>query len=211
MYILKQFREERPAAIEAFVARHSLATLVAVTSEGLTANPIPLYFESGTAPGGTLHGHVARANSLWRLLDADAPVIAVFTGASHYISPNWYPAKTEHGKVVPTWNYAAVHAHGNLHFREGDAVAALRAVSELTHRQEAAFADPWRVTDAPTEYVESQLRGIVAFDMTVTRWEAKFKASQHRDVAERQSVDRALASLGMSEPDRREVIFLPAD
>ena len=118
MYVPEHFRETRIEVLQGFVEQHPLATLVAMTPQGLTANHIPLQSQLAAAGGGVLRGHIARANSLWRELSPDAPVLAIFSGADAYISPNWYASKVEHGKVVPTWNYAAVHVKGSIRFIE---------------------------------------------------------------------------------------------
>ena len=116
MYVPEYFRETRIEVLQAFLERHPLATLVAMTEQGLSANHLPLLAQL-TAAGGVLRGHLARANSLWRELKPEAQVLAVFTGADSYVSPDWYPSKREHGKVVPTWNYATVHIHGTIRFK----------------------------------------------------------------------------------------------
>lgn len=116
MYVPEHFRETQVAVLQAFVERHPLAMLVAMTAGGLTANHIPLHAQLQAGAGGLLRGHIARANSLWRELNRGAEVLAVSTGAQHYISPGTYPSKQQHGKVVPTWNYATVHIKGSIRF-----------------------------------------------------------------------------------------------
>jgi transcriptional regulator len=157
-----------------------------------------------------LRGHVARANPIWKNVTPDAPVLVIFGGANHYITPSWYPAKQEHGKVVPTWNYSVVHAHGSVRF-EDEKARSLQYVSELTNLQEASRESPWKVSDAPERYIDSTLSGIVTFEITVTRLIGKFKASQHRPEAERQAVAEALEAQGTSAADRLEVIREPAN
>jgi transcriptional regulator len=155
-----------------------------------------------------LRGHVARANAVWKSVAPDTPVLVIFGGANHYITPSWYPAKQEHGKVVPTWNYAVVHAHGNVRFAD-EKGRSLEYVSELTNLQEASREAPWKVSDAPAPYIDSMLSAIVTFEIAVTRLVGKFKASQHRAEAERQSVVAALEAEGTSAADRVEVIRGP--
>ncbi|MBS0416273.1 MAG: FMN-binding negative transcriptional regulator [Proteobacteria bacterium] len=200
MYIPEAFREERQDVLEAFIRRHPLAALICTTADGLTANHIPMLLAERR-----LRGHVARANSLWKSLGPDAPVLVIFGGANHYMSPSWYPAKQEHGKVVPTWNYSVVHAHGTIRFSEVQSQK-LAIVTDLTDSQEGTRQQPWRVTDAPEKYIEGALSRIVAFEINVTRLIGKFKASQHRDSDERQSVRAALDAEGYAAADRDEVI-----
>jgi transcriptional regulator len=208
MYIPEAFREERPEVLQAFIERHPLGALICTTADGLTANHIPMMISNGPDGARLLRGHVARANNLWKSLEPDAPVLVIFGGADHYITPSWYPAKKEHGKVVPTWNYSVVHAHGTVRFADVKAQS-LEYVTELTTAQEASRAEAWKVADAPAPYIDSMLSGIVTFQITVTRLVGKFKASQHRSAAERQSVLAALASEGVSADDRLEVIREP--
>lgn len=200
MYIPEAFREERQEVLEAFIRRHPLGTLVCTTADGLTANHIPMLLANQR-----LRGHVARANSLWNSLEPDAPVLVVFGGANHYMSPSWYPAKQEHGKVVPTWNYSVVHAHGTIRFSEGKSQK-LALVTDLTNAQEGLRQNPWKVSDAPAPYIDGALSRIVAFEIAVTRLIGKFKASQHRDSDERQAVRAALDAEGYPAADRDEVI-----
>jgi transcriptional regulator len=135
-------------------------------------------------------------------------VLVIFGGANHYITPSWYPAKQEHGKVVPTWNYSVVHAHGSVRFADEKA-RSLEYVTELTDLQEASREAPWKVSDAPAQYIDSMLAGIVTFEIAVTRLVGKFKASQHRPEAERRAVVAALEVEGISAADRLEVIREP--
>jgi len=200
VYIPEAFREERQEVLEAFIRRHPLGTLVCTTADGLTANHIPMLLANQR-----LRGHVARANSLWNSLEPDAPVLVVFGGANHYMSPSWYPAKQEHGKVVPTWNYSVVHAHGTIRFSEGKSQK-LALVTDLTNAQEGLRQNPWKVSDAPAPYIDGALSRIVAFEIAVTRLIGKFKASQHRDSDERQAVRAALDAEGYPAADRDEVI-----
>jgi transcriptional regulator len=208
MYIPEAFREERAEVLRAFIERHPLGALVCTTADGLTANHIPMVLVTNAAGARFLRGHVARGNKVWKSLAADAPVLVIFGGADHYITPSWYPAKQEHGKVVPTWNYSVVHAHGTVRFADEKA-RTLEYVTELTNSQEASRADRWQVSDAPAQYIDATLSAIVTFEITVTRLLGKFKASQHRAAAERQSVLAGLQSEGYCAQDRAEVIREP--
>jgi len=204
VYVPEQFRETRIEVLQAFLEQHPLATLVAMTTQGLTAHHIPLQSQLAATGGGLLRGHVARANTLWRDLAPDAPVLAVFTGADSYISPNWYPSKREHGKVVPTWNYAAVHVRGNIRFIED--VAWLREfVGALTDAHERGRASPWQVSDAPADYIEGMLRAIVGFEIRISDIVGKFKGGQNRSPADRAAVHAALCVAGRSPAEAAEL------
>ena len=176
-----------------------LATIVRVGANGLDADPVPLLYDADGGAHGTLRGHVARANPLWR--DADGhDVLALFYGPQAYVSPGWYASKAEHGKVVPTWNYVIVQAHGRL--RAIDDAAWLRAlVGRLTDRHEAARAVPWAVDDAPADYLDSMLRAIVGIEIVVTRLEGKWKASQNRAESDREGVARGLRDEARLSPE----------
>jgi transcriptional regulator len=186
LYIPAAFREDDPAVLHEFIRAHPLATLVTQGPAGLNANEIPLLLAED---GLVLRGHVARANPVWR--DAQGAALAVFKGQDHYISPSWYPSKQEHGRVVPTWNYSVVHAHGTLQFFE-DKERLRDIVDQLTRTHEAHFPAPWHITDAPPDYIDGLLNAIVGFDLTITRLEGKFKQSQNRPEADRESVRRHL-------------------
>lgn len=178
MYIPPHFEETRPEAVAALVAARPLACLVAQTSGGLVANHLPLLM----APDGALIGHVALANDLHRLVAEGDEVLAIFRGDDAYVSPNFYPGKAEHHRHVPTWNYEAVHLHGTITFRHDDH-AKRAAVALLTrgHERRVNGAAAWQMADAPAEYMETMLAGIVAFRIEVTRRLAKAKLSQNRD------------------------------
>ena len=143
-----------------------------------------------------LRGHIARSNSLWRALDANSSILAIFSGADHYISPSWYPSKRLDGRVVPTWNYNAVHVRGQIRFIEDPSW--LRALVEsLTDEHEAGSSHPWKMSDAPADYLQSMLQAIVGVEIAVTSIEGKFKASQNRPAADRTGVAQALRDRGL--------------
>jgi transcriptional regulator len=197
LYVPEHFRETRIEVLRAFVERYSLATLVAVTSEGITANHIPMQWLAAPDDGaGLLRGHIARANPLWRLLPDGSPALAVFIGPDHYVSPSWYPSKLEHGKAVPTWNYATVHLHGHIRFID-DAGWLRQLVESLTDEHERSSAKRWRITDAPADYIAGMVRAIVGFEIQVAAIEGKFKASQNRSAADRAGVAEALRAAGL--------------
>ena len=208
MYNPEQHREERPEVLQAFIAAHPLGALVTHTAEGLTANHIPMTWRASPGTPGVLRGHVARANRIWELVPPNAPVLVIFSGADHYLTPSWYPDKRVHGKVVPTWNYAVVHAHGAIRFCDERDVR-LERVRELTERQETPRAHPWQVSDAPAEFLESMLKRIMAFEIALTRLVGKFKASQHRAAAERDAVRAALGAAGVATADLEEIVRSP--
>jgi transcriptional regulator len=196
LYIPEHFREPRIEVLRAFVERHSFGTLVAVTSEGITANHIPMQLLAGPDGLGVLRGHIARANPLWRLLESGASVLAIFLGPDHYVSPSWYPSKHEHGKAVPTWNYATVHVRGTIRFID-DPVWLRALVESLTDEHERHNVHPWKVTDAPADYIAGMVRAIVGFEIQVSAIEGKFKASQNRSAADRAGVAEALRTAGL--------------
>ena len=192
MYQPAHFEEKRSDVLHALVAQHPLCTLVTLNDEGLVADQIPMLLRAGQGPMGTLVGHVARANPLWRATRLELPVLAIFQGPQHYISPSSYPSKQEHGKVVPTWNYVVVQAKGLL--RIHDDAAWLRAlVSQLTDQQESGAAKPWAVDDAPADYIDSMLKAIVGISMEVTQWSGKWKVSQNQSAVNRAGVVAALS------------------
>lgn len=182
MYQPNHFVEADPDVLAALIRAAPLATLIRGGAE-LCADVIPLELADG---GTRLIGHVARANPLWREADGQ-PVLAVFHGAQAYISPSWYPSKAEHGRVVPTWNYAVVQAHGTL--RAIEDVGWLEAlVTRLTDRHEAARAAPWAVSDAPADYIHKMLKAIVGIEITVSKLTGKLKLSQNRSDEDRAGV-----------------------
>jgi transcriptional regulator len=184
VYLPPFFREERVDVLHALVRAHPLAALITLDSDGIVANHIPLLVDAEPAPLGTLVGHVARANPVWRDFSAEVPSLAIFSGPEHYISPSWYPSKAEDGRVVPTWNYAVVHVYGRLEIHEDPEW--LRAlVTRLTATHEAQFEQPWAVTDAPVDYVDGLLKAIVGIEMHIERIEGKWKMGQNRSAEDR--------------------------
>jgi transcriptional regulator len=195
MYVPAAFREDDPAALHGIMRAARLATLVTATADGLVATPLPLFLVPEEGPYGTLHGHVARANPQWRqppLGDA----MAMFMGPDAYVSPAWYPSRLEHGKVVPTWNYLAVHAYGPIEFFE-DPDRLLETVTRLTDLHERSSAEPWAGTDAPAPFIQAQLKAIVGLRLPIRRLEGKRKMSQNRTAE-----DRAGAAAGLAASDR---------
>jgi transcriptional regulator len=197
MYLPKHFEETRVETLHALIRAHPLGALVTVGPAGLDANHVPFEIDPDPTPFGTLRAHVARANPLWKEA-AGAEVLVLFQGPEIYISPSWYPTKQETAKVVPTWNYAVVHAHGRLRaIEDRDWLRAF--VTRLTDRHEAGKADPWKVTDAPADYVESMLGGIVGLEIPLTRLVGKWKVSQNRPAADQDGVVDGLSREGQPE------------
>lgn len=194
MYAPSHFEETRLDALHALVEAHPLGTLVIHSAEGLSADHIPFEIAAPTAgaPFGTLRAHVARANPLWRQAGAD--VLAVFQGPSAYVSPSLYAEKPVSGKVVPTYNYAVVHAHGVLRAIE-DPAWILALLERLTGRHESARAAPWAVRDAPPEYIDALLKSIVGIEIPLDRLQGKWKLSQNRPPADRAAVAADCAGL----------------
>jgi transcriptional regulator len=190
MYIPKSFNESNTEVMHDLIRAHPLSTLVTNSSTGLTANHIPFYLMANETYG-LLQGHVARANPLWRDL-SNTDVLVVFQGVNTYISPSWYVTKTQTGRVVPTWNYAAVHAYGMLRVIE-DAAWLRAQLNALTTQQEARFEQPWAVDDAPLNYTDQLIEhAIVGIEITITRLEGKWKVSQNQPSENQCSVVEAL-------------------
>jgi len=182
-----------------------LATLITLSSSGLNANHIPLHLSESPTPFGTLQGHVARANPILEDLKKDIEVLAVFHGPDAYITPSWYATKKETGKVVPTWNYAVVHAYG--HMRVVDDASWLRAqLVALTTHNEASFLEPWAVSDAPHEFTEKLIGNIVGFEMVITRLSGKWKVSQNQPQQNQASVIEGLKASGQEESSAMAVL-----
>ncbi|MGS1125432.1 FMN-binding negative transcriptional regulator [Rhodanobacter sp. UC4437_H4] len=180
MYTPKHFVENRIEALHGLIRAYPFATLVTRAADGLTANHLP--FE---LVGEVLHGHVARGNELARLDGAE--VLLVFQGPDGYISPNWYPSKHETGREVPTWNYAVVHVHGRLRVID-DAAWLRRLLETLTDHHEAGQPQPWKISDAPDDHIETSLRAIVGLEVSIDRIEGKFKLSQNHPARNRAGV-----------------------
>lgn len=198
MYNPSHFAETRLPVMHDLVAAHPLATLVTLAPDGLVANLIPLQLRRAQGDQGTLVGHVARANPIWRDTDLSTAALAVFQGPAHYISPGWYPSKQEHGKVVPTWNYVVVQARGMLRIHD-DPAWIRQQVSDLTRQQEAFRATPWSVDDAPRDYTDALLRALVGIEIPVTRWSGKWKTSQNQPPANRAGVVDGLSAQNTAE------------
>ena len=191
MYTPAAFRQHDLPTLHRQMAASGLATLVSQGANGLQASHLPLLLVPEEGEFGTLYGHFARANPQWRDFEGGAEALAIFNGPDAYVSPAWYAGKAEHGKVVPTWNYIAVHAHGRAEvFDEPERL--LQLVSRLSERHEAGRAQPWAVSDAPRDYIDAMLRAIVGFALPIQRLDGQWKLSQNRSAADQASVQEGL-------------------
>ena len=187
MYLPAHFEETRVEVLHRLIHSHPLGTLVTFAADSLDANHIPFEIDPEPAPFGTLRAHVARANPVWRDFSKAVEPLAIFQGPQIYITPSWYQTKAETGKVVPTYNYIVVHAYGAMRVFE-DAGWLRKFVGGLTDRFESTRAQPWAMTDAPEDFIASQLRAIVGIEIRLTRLIGKWKTSQNRPAADQQGV-----------------------
>ena len=195
MYLPPQFAEPRVEELHRIVREHPLGMLVRHTDAGLEADHLPFLLEPGQGAAGTLIAHVARANPLWREIGEGGDVLVVFRGVQGYISPNWYPGKHETHRRVPTWNYEVVHAHGTIHVRE-DETFVRGIVARLTREHEAGQPVPWKMGDAPADYLSQMLGQIVGIEVRLTRLDGKRKLSQHHERRDREGAIQGLESQG---------------
>lgn len=194
MYQPDHYRIEDLSLMHALMRSRPLAALVSGGAEGLYATHLPTVLKDD-GPSGVIEFHLARANPHWKYLAECNEALMIFQGPEGYITPNWYPSKAEHAKVVPTWNYAVVHAYGRPEMTQ-DTDWLQRHVAELTAQQERDEVNPWALTDAPETYVKAMLRGIIGFRFAVTRLEGKWKMSQNREMKDRDGVARGLGKRG---------------
>lgn len=210
MYCPAAFRQDDLPSLHAQIQSSGLAIVTSTGAQGLQASHLPLLLEPGEGEFGTLYGHFARANGHWHDLAAGAEALVVFSGADAYVHPGWYPAKAEHGKVVPTWNYIAVHAWGQAEvFDEPERL--LELVSRLSDRHEQGRAQPWAVSDAPREYIDAMLRAIVGFALPIRRLEGKWKLSQNRSASDQAGVRTGLATSNNPRDHELAAQMNPAD
>jgi transcriptional regulator len=198
MYIPKANEEKRVSVMRELMVAHPLGTLVTLGASGLFASHIPMVLEDDGSQFGVLQGHIARANAQWRDIVPTVDALAIFAGHQHYISPNWYPGTKEHGKEVPTWNYAVVHAYGPLKV-VADERWLLTFLNKLTNIHEAGSPIPWKVSDAPEDFIKSLLNAIVGLELPIQRLEGKWKVSQNRTEEERKGVIEGLSKLNTPE------------
>lgn len=192
MYRPRLFDETRPDVLHQLIGEIGMGMLISNYPNGLEATHLPFRLHPDTGPQGTLMGHVARANQHWQRLEDEADILVIFQGPHGYVSPNWYPSKQTDGKVLPTWNYAAVHVYGEA--STFDDPARLRTVvADLTDANERGFAKPWSLDDAPCEFTEQMIAAIVGIEVRITRIEGKLKLSQNRPQVDRQGVLEGLS------------------
>ena len=197
MYQPSAFREERLEVLHALIRAHPLATLITAAADGLIANLVP-FILADTGDKGTLRAHIAKANDQVDALKAGAETLVVFHGPEAYITPSWYVAKKEHGKVVPTWNYVVVQARGTPHVID-DADWIRAQIGALTSTQESQRSEPWSVSDAPEPFIAGQIKAIIGIEIPILTIEGKWKVSQNRSPADRQGVYEGLHSEGLNE------------
>jgi transcriptional regulator len=193
VYIPPLFNEDRIDVLHDAIRRTGLATLVTLTADGLIASHVPMLLDPDPSPYGTLIGHVARPNPQAR--GAIGEALAIFQGPEAYITPSWYATKRATGKVVPTWNYVTIHAYGTVEFF-ADRERLRDVVTRLTEREETPRAEPWAVTDAPADFIDGMLKGIVGFALPITRLEGKWKMSQNRPAEDQAGVVAGLQADG---------------
>ncbi|MBB5018049.1 transcriptional regulator [Chitinivorax tropicus] len=199
MYSPAHFQENDLSVLVDLIRQFPLATVIRHGATGLEADHIPLLYETNPDTPGKLLGHVARQNPLWEQ-SAGQELLVVFQGPSTYISPNWYATKPETGKVVPTWNYAVVHAYCTLTALP-DSADVLPIVRRLTDHHEATQANPWRVSDAPDEFIAQLANHIVGIELQINRLQGKWKVSQNQPACNRQSVAQSLCAQGSDTQD----------
>jgi transcriptional regulator len=213
MYVPSSNAEHRPEVMLDYMEAHPLAALVTSSGEGMIATHLPLLVDRTRGALGTLAGHIARANPQQRQAREGDEALVIFSGHDAYITPAFYASKERDGKVVPTWNYVAVHAYGTLRY-VSDPAALRRHLEALTSHHESTREQPWSVSDAPASYIERQMGAIVGVELEITRLEGKWKMSQNRAA---EDIDGVVAGLEASgDVAAREVAALvrarrPAD
>lgn len=199
MYIPKSFAREDLPSLHGLIRERPLGTWVVQDQRDLIVNHVPFMLDPQRGPYGTLIGHVARANPVWRRV-GETPSVVVFHGAQAYVSPAWYASKQTDGQVVPTWNYVVVHAHGVPAITH-DKARLLGIVTALTDVHEVSSEHPWRVSDAPEEYIDKLLTAIVGIEIQITRLEGKWKVSQNRSTDDQRGVSQGMRALHTAEHD----------
>ena len=195
MYLPQTFEETDQSVLHDFIRSHPLATLVTNDATGVCADHIPMLIEPNIAGQFVLRGHVARANPLWKRLQCGAEALAIFQDQGIYITPSWYPSKVETGRVVPTWNYVAVHVSGRACAID-DPNWLRQFLTRLTATHEMRRPQPWNLTDAPEDHIDQQLRAIVGIEIAVTRTVGKWKVSQNRSATDAAGVVTGLNQQG---------------
>ena len=195
MYVPAHFDESRIELVHESIARHPLGMLVTHGKGGLDANHLPFELDPATGTHGVLHAHVARNNPVWQDIADGDEVLVVFRAGGAYVSPQWYPSKHETHEQVPTWNYMVVHAHGRVTIRDDERYVR-GLVARLTRVHEASQEVPWRMSDAPRDYIDSMLKAIVGLEIEITRLVGKFKLSQNKEIRDIEGAGNALKAKG---------------
>lgn len=198
MYTPQHFAEQNRGVLHGFIAQHPLGVLVTHSSGGLDANHLPFELDPGPGAHGVLRAHVARHNPVWQDVRDGDEVLVVFRAQDAYVSPNWYPSKQEAHRQVPTWNYQVVHAHGRISVRDDERFVR-GLLARLTRQHEAGQPAPWKMGDAPPDYLDARLKTVVGLEIDITRLEGKFKLSQNRTAADRLNAAQALVDQGHTE------------
>lgn len=199
MYLPPHFVEARADELRRVLVEHPLGALVVNGPNGLDANHVPFEFDAGTGPRGILRAHVARANPVWKEVADGDEVLVIFRGAEAYVSPNWYPSKHEAHKQVPTWNYQVVHVHGRIRIRDDERFVR-GLVARLTRAHEAGTGQtPWKMGDAPPDYIDSMLAAIVGIEVEIERIVGKSKLGQNKEARDRLGAAAELGKRGRAE------------
>ncbi len=198
MYNPKHFEETRVDVMHALMRLHPLCTLVTLGPGGMVANHIPMLLRPQQGPFGTLVAHVARANPVWKETDLTMPALLIFQGPQAYISPSWYATKQEHGKVVPTWNYAVVQATGRIQVHD-DAQWIRAQATQITAERESVYDKPWAVDDAPRDYTDTMIKALVGLEIPIAKLVGKWKVSQNQPAVNRDSVVQHLQEDGSAQ------------
>ena len=198
MYLPPYFATDDPEALHKLMQAHPLGALITHGERGLDANHLPFELDTESGKHGVLRAHVARNNPLWQEARDGDEVLVIFKAADAYISPNWYPSKKTHHQQVPTWNYSVVHAHGRIQIRD-DARFVRRLLANLTRHHEAGEPTPWKMADAPRDYLEAKVAAVVGIEIEITGLVGKFKLSQNKEAADRQEAAHALHARGQVE------------
>ena len=195
MYLPSHFAVTEPEALHELMRAHPLGALITCGELGLDANHLPFEFDAGEGEHGVLRAHVARNNPLWQEVKEGDEVLVIFKAVDGYVSPSWYPSKQAHHQQVPTWNYAVVHAHGHIRVRD-DARFVRRLLANLTRVHEATEPAPWKMADAPREYIEAMVQAVVGIEIEVSQLVGKYKLSQNKEEADRLGAIGALRERG---------------
>ncbi|HHQ4520000.1 TPA: FMN-binding negative transcriptional regulator [Aeromonas veronii] len=198
MYLPPYFATDDPEALHKLMQAHPLGALITHGERGLDANHLPFELDTESGKHGVLRAHVARNNPLWQEARDGDEVLVIFKAADAYISPNWYPSKKAHHQQVPTWNYSVVHAHGRIQIRD-DARFVRRLLANLTRHHEAGEPTPWKMADAPRDYLEAKVAAVLGIEIEITGLVGKFKLSQNKEAADRQEAAHALYARGQVE------------